>query len=270
MASVASLPAALTVAAGVSASLPASSLSHTPSPSSSNRIASLKCRAEARKDDVIFQPPDVAKWLGTAAVTLSATAALFCSSVDPAFADVELKTYYGTAASASSYGGYGGNASKQATAEYIYGVPDDWKERAISKVEKGTNGTDSEFFWPKNRNVKTYVTFLAGFRRLPPQDNVLSDIALSDVNLQDLILSADEIKQGQHRDAESNQLYYDFEIDSPLGHALITVTAAKNKLYAHFVNAPDKYWKTDEALLRQIQTSFKTVGRDPLAPPDVF
>ncbi|CAI5510553.1 unnamed protein product, partial [Closterium sp. Naga37s-1] len=140
--------------------------------------------AEARKDDVTSQPADVAKWLGTAAVTLSATAALFCGSVDPAFADVELKTYYGTAASASSYGGYGGNASKQATAEYIYGVPDEWKERAISKVEKGTNGTDSEFFWPKNRNVKTYVTFLAGFRRLPPQENVLSDIALSDVNLQ--------------------------------------------------------------------------------------
>jgi hypothetical protein len=38
------------------------------------------------------------------------------------------------------------------------------------------------------------------------------------------------------------QLYYDFDIDSSLGHALITVTASKNKLYAHFVKAPPNEW----------------------------
>jgi len=77
-------------------------------------------------------------------------------------ADFELETYYGTAASASSYGGYGGNTSKKDSAEYVYEIPSAWKERAISKVEKGTNGTDSEFFNPKKRTEKVYVTFLAG------------------------------------------------------------------------------------------------------------
>ena len=62
-------------------------------------------------------------------------------------------------------GGYGGNSSKIDTAEYVYSVPVDWKERNISKVEKGTNGTDSEFFNPKKRTEKTYLTFLAGMRR---------------------------------------------------------------------------------------------------------
>jgi hypothetical protein len=33
------------------------------------------------------------------------------------------QTYYGTAASASSYGGYGGNANKKDSAEYIFDVP---------------------------------------------------------------------------------------------------------------------------------------------------
>jgi len=36
------------------------------------------------------------------------------------------QTYYGTAASASSYGGYGGNANKKDSAEYIFAVPQVW------------------------------------------------------------------------------------------------------------------------------------------------
>lgn len=261
MATATSLPSALRVASGVTASptLPARA-----SRSAAVRMAPVSCRAEARQTGGIT-PADVAKWIGTSAVTLSTAAALLCGSVDPAFADAGYKLYYGTAASASSYGGYGGNSSKQDSAEYTYEVPDAWKERAISKVEKGTNGTDSEFFNPKNRNAKTYLLFLAGFRRLPPQENVLNDIALSDVNLQDLIMTADEIKQSQRLDPSTDQLYYDFEIEGPLGHALISVTCAKNKLYAHFVNANGNLWGKDEATFRHIHDSFKTVGREPLS-----
>eukprot|EP00475_Leptophrys_vorax_P043041 TRINITY_DN8160_c0_g1_i1.p1 TRINITY_DN8160_c0_g1~~TRINITY_DN8160_c0_g1_i1.p1 ORF type:complete len:272 (+),score=15.48 TRINITY_DN8160_c0_g1_i1:127-942(+) len=268
MASVSLLPSALRVASGVRAPLP--SIPQT-SQTSQTRAVALKCRSQAQQQ----QPEpsrsspaaDVAKWLGTSAVALSAVASIMCGAVDPALAaDAGFKLYYGTAASASSYGGYGGNTNKEATAEYTYEVPDEWKERAISKVEKGTNGTDSEFFNPKNRKAKTYSLFLAGFRRLPPKDNVLNDIALSDVDLQDLILSADEVKQTERRDPSTDQLYYDYEIDSPLGHALVSVTCAKNKLYAHFVNVPDSLWSKDEATYRHIHESFKTVGANPLAP----
>ena len=166
--------------------------------------------------------------------------------------------YYGTAASASSYGGFGGNASKKDTAEYVYDVPDGWKERLISKVEKGTNGTDSEFFNPRRRAEKVYLTFLSGFSRLSGRDTVLGNLALSDVNLQDMISSAEDIRAAERTDPASGQLYYDFEIDSPVAHSLISVTCANNKLYAHFVNSPPANWAADAPVLRHIHDSFTT------------
>ncbi|GAY36978.1 hypothetical protein WN943_020902 [Citrus x changshan-huyou] len=166
--------------------------------------------------------------------------------------------YYGTAASAANYGGYGGNSDKKASAEYIYDVPDGWKERLVSKVEKGTNGTDSEFYNPKKRTEKEYLTFLAGFRQLAPKDAVLNNLALSDVDLQDLLASADKVASEEKKD-DKGQLYYVYEIDGVGSHSLISVTCANNKLYAHFVNAPTPEWNRDEETLRHVHESFKTV-----------
>ncbi|XP_002964554.2 thylakoid lumenal 19 kDa protein, chloroplastic [Selaginella moellendorffii] len=169
------------------------------------------------------------------------------------------ETYYGTAASASSYGGYGGNASKKDSAEYIFEVPQGWKERLISKVEKGTNGTDSEFYNPRRKGEKTYLTYLAGFRKLANRDNVLNDLSLSDVSLQDDISQADSIKASDKQN-DSGQLYYEYEIQGPVAHSLIFVTCAKNKLYAHYVRAPTQDWTRDEPMLRHVHESFMTVG----------
>jgi hypothetical protein len=170
------------------------------------------------------------------------------------------KEYYGTAASASSYGGFGGNASKRDTAEYVYAVPASWKERLISKVEKGTNGTDSEFFNPRRRSQKVYLTFLAGFSRLSSaRDSVLSNLALSDVALQDVLASADRVSSSDRTDPASGQLFYEFEIESPASHSLISVTCANNKLYALFVNSPPADWASDAPLLRHIRDSFVTI-----------
>lgn len=129
----------------------------------------------------------------------------------------------------------------------------------MSKVEKGTNGTDSEFFNPKKKAEKEYLTFLSGFRQLAPKDAVLNNLALSDVNLQDLISSADSVTSQEKKD-ENGQVYYEYEIDGVGGHSLISVTCAKNKLYAHFVNAPTPDWNRDQDMLRHIHESFKTVG----------
>ncbi|TVU01568.1 hypothetical protein EJB05_52975, partial [Eragrostis curvula] len=103
----------------------------------------------------------------------------------------------GVQPSAANYGGYGGNASKKDTAEYVYEVPEGWKERLVSKVEKGTNGTDSEFFNPRKRAEKEYLTFLSGIRTLAPLGTVLDNLALSDVGLQDQIASADGVRSDQ-------------------------------------------------------------------------
>lgn len=129
----------------------------------------------------------------------------------------------------------------------------------MSKVEKGTNGTDSEFFNPKKKSEKEYLTFLAGFRQLAPKDNVLNNLALSDVELQDLIANADSLTSEEKED-ENGQIYYVYEIDGAGTHSLISVTCAKNKLYAHFVNAPTPEWNRDKEVLRHVHKSFKTVG----------
>ncbi|MQL91240.1 hypothetical protein Taro_023850 [Colocasia esculenta] len=197
------------------------------------------------------------------ALTAAAAAAVILSSAVPpppvALADPTTFTlYYGTAASAASYGGYGGNASKKDTAEYTYEVPNGWKERLVSKVEKGTNGTDSEFYNPRKRAEREYLTFLAGFPSLAPVDVVLNNLALSDVDLQDLIASADAVRSEERR-TDTGQLYYVYEIEGAGGHSLISVTCARNKLYAHFVNAPKPEWDRDEEVLRHVHGSFKTV-----------
>ncbi|KAK6140462.1 hypothetical protein DH2020_002796 [Rehmannia glutinosa] len=195
----------------------------------------------------------------TVAATALATTILTTSTPPYSLADTTYKLYYGTAASAANYGGYGGNSDKKASAEYIYDVPEGWKEKQVSKIQKGTNGTDSEFYNPKKKSEKEYLTFLEGFPRLAPKDVILNNLALSDVDLQDLIASAESVNSEERKD-EKGQLYYVYEIDGIGGHSLISVTCAKNKLYAHFVNAPNPEWNKDQETLRHIHESFKTVG----------
>ncbi|XP_021735937.1 thylakoid lumenal 19 kDa protein, chloroplastic-like [Chenopodium quinoa] len=198
----------------------------------------------------------------TTTLTAIATAAVVLSSSPPTLADstTAYSIYYGTAASAANYGGYGGNSSKKDSAEYTYEVPQGWKERLVSKVEKGTNGTDSEFYNPKKKTEREYLTFLSGFRQLDPipKDVVLNNLALSDVLLLDQISNAESLTSQDRRD-ENGQLYYDYEIDGAATHSLISVTCANNKLYAHFVNAPSPEWNRDQEMLRHLHQSFKTL-----------
>ena len=88
---------------------------------------------------------------------------------------------------------------------------------------------------------------------------ILNNLALSDVELQDLIAGADSLVSEEKKD-ENGQVYYVYEIDGIGKHSLIAVTCEKNKLYAHFVNAPAPEWERDEDTLRHIHQSFKTVG----------
>ncbi|KAK6928725.1 PsbP, C-terminal [Dillenia turbinata] len=197
----------------------------------------------------------------TVTLTATAAAATLLTLPPTSLADppTSYHLYHGTAASAANYGGYGGNSSKEDSAEYVYDVPDGWKERLVSKIQKGTNGTDSEFYNPKKKAEKEYLTFLAGFRQLAPRDVVLNNLALSDVDLQDLIATADSVSSEEKKD-QNGQVYYVYEIDGVGAHSLISVTCAKNKLYAHFVNAPTPEWNRDKDTLRHLHESFKTVG----------
>jgi len=57
---------------------------------------------------------------------------------------------------------------------------------------------------------------------------------------QDLLAAAEETKFEELK--KEGQTYYSWDIDGPTGHALISVTSARNKLYAHFVNAKPAEW----------------------------
>lgn len=135
----------------------------------------------------------------------------------------------------------------------------DCRYETASDLYTGTNGTDSEFYNPKKKTEKEYLTYLGGFRQLAPKDVVLNNLALSDVNLQDLIASADTVTSEERKD-EKGQVYYVYEIDAVAAHSLISVTCANNKLYAHFVNAPAPEWRRDNDMLKHVHESFKTVG----------
>ena len=56
------------------------------------------------------------------------------------------------------------------------------------------------------------------------------------------------------------QLFYDYDIDSPTGHWLVTITAISGKLYAMFVTAKPADWERDQQLLRLIYRSFSTTA----------
>lgn len=88
---------------------------------------------------------------------------------------------------------------------------------------------------------------------------ILNNLALSDVDLQDLIASDEDGVKSVERVDEKGQVYYVYEIDGVSAHSLISVTCANNKLYAHFVNAPTSEWNRDQDVLRHIHESFKTV-----------
>ncbi|WVZ92263.1 hypothetical protein U9M48_038343 [Paspalum notatum var. saurae] len=182
-------------------------LSRAPSP-----LATIACSSTASSQQPVAVPPPPLPQalrlppssnkppLTTTLVAAAAAGLLLLSQAPaPSRADPEFTVYYGTAASAANYGGYGGNASKKDTAEYVYDVPEGWKERLVSKVEKGTNGTDSEFFNPRKRTEKEYLTFLSGIRALAPLNAVLNNLALSDVVLQDQIATADDVRSAERR-----------------------------------------------------------------------
>ncbi|PAN36100.1 hypothetical protein GQ55_6G246000 [Panicum hallii var. hallii] len=240
-------------------------LSRAPSPLLTAASTSTTASSPPAPPQALRLPPPSKPPLATTLVAAAAAGLLLLSPAPaPSRADPEFKVYYGTAASAANYGGYGGNASKKDTAEYVYDVPEGWKERLVSKVEKGTNGTDSEFFNPRKRSEKEYLTFLSGIRALAPLSAVLNNLALSDVGLQDQIASADDVTSAERTDG-AGQVYYEYEVAGAGAHSLISVTCARNKLYAHFVTAPNPEWGRDEAVLRRLHESFRTI--QPGAPP---
>ncbi|GLC37070.1 hypothetical protein PLESTB_001394800 [Pleodorina starrii] len=182
-----------------------------------------------------------------------------CAPASPAHADGEYTTFLGYATPPTSYGGYGGNAKE--TPRYTFEYPTGWKEEVPNKVEKGTQGIDGRVVNPRSRDQRAFVITLARAGednksfRLTDLDSTLSGFAGADYDLQDALSSATN-RTTSSREVDGQTLY-DYDIESPEYHYLVTITVSQGKVFGVFVRSPTKSFAANEAKLRHVIDTFR-------------
>jgi hypothetical protein len=168
---------------------------------------------------------------------------------------------YGEATTSSSYGGYGGNENNFDKFKYYYDIPVGWTQDTVNKVEKSTNGTDTRWSNPKLNSEKVYCVTLTGYNRLKDdRSGLLSDLALSDYNLQDAIIGADSVEISE-REA-FGQTYIDFDLYGYFGAIFACVTVYGGRLYALFSVVPESVLEKDKEQGKRLRNSFGTIPKD--------
>jgi hypothetical protein len=168
--------------------------------------------------------------------------------------------FYGEATSSSSYGGYGGNENNFDKFKYYFDVPAGWEQDSVNKVEKSTNGTDNRWKSKTLKGAIVYSVTLAGYAKLKEdRAAIISDLALSDYNLQDAIIAADSFVVSD-RDVDG-QLYVDYELVGFFGHIFASITVYAGRLYSVFAVAPDGASDVDVAAAKRCRDSFATITR---------
>ena len=194
----------------------------------------------------------------TALMTLSGAAprAKAEAIVNPQPIDEGGLRFYGEATSSSSYGGYGGNENNFDKFKYYYDVPQGWEQDTVNKVEKSTNGTDNRWKSKKNKDAKVYSITLAGYGKLKEdREAIISDLALSDYNLQDAIIGADSFVT-KDRDVDG-QTYVDYDLVGFYGNIFASITVYGGRLYSVFAFVPEG--ESVEAG-RRMRDSFATIN----------
>ena len=194
----------------------------------------------------------------TALMTLSGAAprAKAEAIVNPQPIDEGWLRFYGEATSSSSYGGYGGNENNFDKFKYYYDVPQGWEQDTVNKVEKSTNGTDNRWKSKKNKDAKVYSITLAGYGKLKDdREAIISDLALSDYNLQDAIIGADSFVT-KDRDVDG-QTYVDYDLVGFYGNIFASITVYGGRLYSVFAFVPEG--ESVEAG-RRMRDSFATIN----------
>ncbi|KAL4449425.1 hypothetical protein ABPG77_007069 [Micractinium sp. CCAP 211/92] len=208
--------------------------------------------------------PQQAAALDRRQAMLGLAAALVVANTAPAMADGETEIFYGLATPPTSYGGYGGvSANRKDDAKYIFEHPAGWKSETINKRDKGTQGVDCRVYNPRNKQQQVFVITLgrAGEDnrsfRLTNIDSTLSGFAGADYDMLDAL--TDAVLRNESQREVDGQLYYEVEFASPDVHYLSSITVNSGKVYAMFVKSPERMFEADEASLRAILASFRTV-----------
>ncbi|XP_077231753.1 thylakoid lumenal protein (Mog1/PsbP/DUF1795-like photosystem II reaction center PsbP family protein) [Tasmannia lanceolata] len=144
---------------------------------------------------------------------------------------------------------------------YSFRVSQDWEEVPVSIADLGGTEIDLRFASPQEGRLFVIVAPVLRFADLG------DDVKIEEIGTPDKVINAfgpeviGENVEGKVLSMEavehSGRTYYHFELEPP--HALITATAAGNRLYLFNVTANGLQWKRHSKDLKRIADSFRVV-----------
>ncbi|KAF6170480.1 hypothetical protein GIB67_038947 [Kingdonia uniflora] len=145
---------------------------------------------------------------------------------------------------------------------YLFSVPQQWEEVPVSIADLGGTEIDLRFANSKQGKISVIVAPVLRFA-----DNLGDNVNIEMVGTPDKVISAfgpeviGQNVEGKVLSMEvveySGRKYYQFELEPP--HALITATAAGNRLYLFSVTGNGLQWKRNYTDLKRIANSFRVV-----------
>ncbi|CAL1412662.1 unnamed protein product [Linum trigynum] len=145
---------------------------------------------------------------------------------------------------------------------YAFSVPQGWEEVPVSIADLEGTEIDLRFANSKEGRLSVIVAPVLRFadylgedariEQIGPPDRVISAFGPEVIgeNVEGKVLSMNVAEHG-------GRTYYQFELEPP--HALITATAAGNRLYLFNVTANGLQWKRHYPELKKIADSFRVV-----------
>ncbi|XP_020531790.1 psbP domain-containing protein 4, chloroplastic isoform X2 [Amborella trichopoda] len=144
---------------------------------------------------------------------------------------------------------------------YTFAVPQDWEEVPVSIADLGGTEIDLRFASTKEGRLSVVVAPVLRFADLGentkiedigPPDKVIAAFGPEVIgeNVEGKVLS---MEVSEH----SGRKYYQYELEPP--HALITATAAGNRLYLFNITGSGLQWKRHYKDLKRIADSFRVV-----------
>lgn len=144
---------------------------------------------------------------------------------------------------------------------YIFKVPEGWGEVPVSIADLG--GTEIDLRFASSQEGRLFVIVAPVLRfadlgentiieEIGPPEKVINAFGPEVIgeNVEGKVLS---MEVAEH----SGRTYYQYELEPP--HALITATAAGNRLYLFNITANGLQWKRHYKALKQIADSFRVI-----------
>jgi len=221
---------------------------------------SLACSATPHEGDESGGVPTRRDALSMGMFAASAAYLRTClDSGSYALAD-DLEVFWGAANPPATYGGTARTTKEFARYSFVY--PPEWKEQAINKVEKGTNGTDCRLTGSLRTKEQIYIVVLQrlgeDFKGYQVNDveKALSGIAVADANLQDA-LGQSETKTFVKREADG-QTFFDLDLNSTSPYYITLTNDGNGRYFAVFITASAKAFAEKKDLYKKMRESFRT------------